>query len=158
VSIGTLTIMRKEIKYGILIGRIDNEYYFLDYLFFETKKFKGATGSVMSPMDEDEYNERVESYFDPENMREFWKGAIEDGQTEDGLDDWIEFVRNTDGEEGVIDRSHSSSYGEELKEKLGEEKAFEIECVGGGRCFKEDMQWDEIYDKELWEKIKEYEK
>lgn len=140
---------RKQRDYKKLIGRIGNEYYFLDYIFYNGKDFKGATGSIMSPLTEEEYLERVDNYFDYDNMREFWQQAVEAKRTDLGLDDWIEMVKDTDGENGVIDDSHENTYGEALKEKLGEEKAFRIECIGGGRCFDKNQKWDEIFDKKL---------
>lgn len=148
---------RTQQNYNKLIGRIENEYYFLDYIFYDGKDFKGATGSVMSPLTEDEYDERVDDYFSYENMREFWQQAVKAKRTDLGLDEWIEEVKNTDGENGVIDDSYSASYGEILKEKLGNEKAFMIECVGGGRCFDKKMKWDELFSKTLWEAIKKSE-
>ena len=158
MSIGTLTIMREKTKYNKLIGRIGNEYYFLDYLFFDNDGFKGATGTIMYPMTENEYDDRVKNYFDPENIKELWEQAVKSGKTTLGLNDWIELVKNTDGEENIIDRSYTESYGKILKKKLGEKKAFEVECIGGGRCFDENMQWDEMYNEKLWKKIQEYEK
>ena len=148
---------RQETKYNKLIGRIDKNYYFLDEIFKYDENFQGATGSVMNPLTEAEYNKRVENYFETEHMREFWSQAVEANKTDLGLDDWIELVKNTDREEGVIDRSYATTYGKQLKELLGEDKVFEVECSGGGRCFYKDMKWDELFNENLWQKIKQVE-
>ena len=144
----------KNKNYNKLIGRIGSKYYFLDYLF-KDGDFKGATGSVMHPMTKRQYNERVNSYFDPENMREFWMQAVKANSTELGLNDWIQKVKDIDGEEGVIDRS-DKNYKEVLQRMLGD-SAFEVECVGGGRCFDKKMKWDRLFSEILWEEIQEYE-
>ena len=145
----------EETKYNKLIGKIGDEYYFLDHTFNHADNFKGAVGSTMQPLTEEEYNERVDNYFDVDNIREFWQQAVEADKTDMGLDEWIEFVRNTDGEENVIDRSYPN-YGEQLKKLLGEE-VFEVECTGGGRCFEKKMKWDKLFDEKLWEEIKKFE-
>ena len=77
-----MTEEKRETKYNQLVGRIGDEYYFLDYTFHHGDDFKGATGSELSPLTEDEYNERVESYFDPENMRDSWRQAVSDSSTD----------------------------------------------------------------------------
>ena len=151
-----MTEEKRETKYNQLVGRIGDEYYFLDYTFHHGDDFKGATGSELSPLTEDEYNERVESYFDPENMRDSWRQAVSDSSTDLSLSDWIELVKDTDGEENVIDRSYADTYGEELKKRLGD-KAFEVECLGGGRCFEAGMKFDEVFNQKLVDIINQFE-
>ena len=146
---------KEETKYNKIVGRIGNDYYFLDYTFLHSDNFRGATGSKLSPLTEDEYNKRVEDYFNIDNMREYWQQAVEAKKTDLGLDDWIELVRDTDGEEYIIDRS-DEPYAEILREMLGHE-AFEVECVGGGRCFKKNMKFDEVYNKKLVKEINKFE-
>jgi hypothetical protein len=40
---------RSQTNYGKLVGRIGNEYYFLDYVF-KQDKHRGAVGSIMFPV------------------------------------------------------------------------------------------------------------
>ena len=148
---------RKEIIYNKLIGKINNEYYFLDYTFNQGKGFKGATGTVVEVLTEEKRDERVENYFDADNMKYLWEQAVNGDRTVLGLDDWIDLVRETDGESGVIEEA-TEEQKNALKELLGEEAVFMTNVRGGGRCFDENMKWDKLFNSELWEKIKAIEK
>lgn len=68
-------------------------------------------------------------------------------------------VLNVDGDEVVFDFSDCDLWNilREAISKLTEEDYPVFECTGGGRSFSSDMMWDEIYNQELWEKIKEIE-
>ena len=61
--------------------------------------------------------------------------------------------------ETVYDFS-GSEFWEDLRKavpELTEEEYPIFTCIGGGRSFSVDMEWDVLYDEELWEKIKEAE-
>ena len=148
---------RKEVFYNKLIGKIENEYYFLDRTFDEGKNYKGAVGTIVEVLTEEEYNERVEDYFEPENMKEFWQQAVERDKTELSLEGWISLVIENDGEEIAIEEG-TEEQTDTLKELLGEDKVFKTDIRSGGRCFYKDMKWDKLYNKELWEVIKTIEK
>jgi len=64
-------------------------------------------------------------------------------------------VLGIDGDEVIFDFSYSG-LGEQLLDKIDpKHKEYElVECIGGGRCFDNDMAWDELYEPELWEAIK----
>lgn len=49
--------------------------------------------------------------------------------------------------------------GVELANFLSNEETTYIfsDCIGGERCFDVNMKWDEIYNPELWEIIKQFE-
>ena len=143
----------KETEYGELIGRIGDEYYYLDGVFEYTDSFKGATGSVMRPVTPEEAEQRREDWDDGDEM---WKQAVEAGNTTLGADEWHEMVMDVDGDEVIFDFSYCDTYGEDLLERLGEEYEL-VECRGGGRCFDYDMKWDELFNTKLWEMIRQYE-
>ena len=146
---------RTQTTYQKLIGRIDNEYYFLDYVF-ETDAYKGAVASVLSPVSFEEMEYRREN-FDEDG--ELWKDAVANDRTELGHKEWAAHVLRLDGDDAVIDLSYFSTYGEELLQRLDpEHEVYEYtEGVGGGRSFRPDMKWDELYEPELWQIIQQYE-
>ena len=145
--------MKNQTDYGKLIGRKGNEYYFLDYTF-EDRDFKGAVGSVMVPVTKEEAEERRDDW---DSDGEMWRMAVEAEMTTMGMDEWHEFVLAMDGENHMFDESYCSTYGEELLAFLDSEENELVECVGGGRCFYADREFDEIYEPDLWELIKKYE-
>lgn len=150
---------REQNNHHKLVGRIGNDYYFLDYTFADGD-FKGATGTVLTPISKSEYEDRT----DPESetcqdwFREIWKMAVEDDKTEEGLTEWVENVINIDGDEAVFDFSGYNLWDQLREIGLSEDDYPVFECIGCGRCFDVDMEFDEIYDKELWEEIKQYER
>ena len=152
---------RKQTIYNKLVGRIGNEYYFCDYIFRHDRDFKGATATILRPVLEDEYNERM----DPINkdtqdyFGELWRDAVANERTELSLEEWAEWVLNTDGPDAVFDLDDECLW-DALREAVPEftEEDYPVfECISGGRCFSPDMEWDEIYDNKLWQKIKKVE-
>lgn len=145
-----MTKTREQKNYGELIGRIDDEYYFLDYTF-DHGDFKGATGTVLRPIPKDEWEQRCEPENLEEENRESWQYAVSEGNTDLGLTEWMEY---NDISEPYIDDS-GWKYNEELRSKAGlSEEAYPmIECTGGGRCFDtkgaRDQEFDEVYNAEL---------
>lgn len=147
--------MRKQINYDTLIGRQGYDYIFLDYVFNHGDGFKGATGTRMELVSKDEYDNAME---DTDRWEERWRDAVAAKQTEQGLEDWVEELSTKEKEEWLWD----NSYGDELRDQIRalgytEEEYPIIACTGGGRCFSVADTWDELYEPELWELIKEYE-
>lgn len=148
-----------HIDYNKLIGVIDAEYYFLKYVFDGGHGLKGATGSILRPVTNDEAEERRENY-DDDNER--WKQAVADDYTTLGAYDYKE--QNPAEDEDIFDlcdRELADNLMAILTEEYQSEKRnFDIELiesVGGGSCFKVDMRWDKLYNRNLWELIKQYE-
>jgi len=141
-----------------LVGRIDNAYYFCDTIFDYKDGLKGATATVLCPVSRENYEQRIDpSDFDTLScFADCWRGAVQAGTTTKGLEAWVEEVLYIDGDKAVFDFS-GFDYWDDLRNavpKLTEKDYPVFECVGGGRSFSPDMQWDEIYNKELWERIK----
>ena len=143
----------KRTEYNELIGRIDDEYYFLKDVFTHSKDFKGATGSVLRPVTKSEAEDRRERWDDD---NELWKIAVQSGNTDLGADDWHAMVINADGDDVVFDLS-DRDLADKLMAKLDDDDIEIIECRDGGRCFDINMKWDEIYRPDLWKIIKQYE-
>jgi hypothetical protein len=141
-----------------LVGRIGDSYYFCDTMFDHEDNFRGATATVLCPVSRENYEDRTNSdNFDVQDwFKEIWQEAVGSGNTLEGLEDFTAATLQNYGDEAVFDFS-GYDYWELLREavaKLTEENYPVFECVGGGRSFSPDMEWDEIYDKELWQQIK----
>lgn len=157
-------VKREQTEYNKLVGRIGNEFYFCDYIFIDTlfnKPFKGATGTVLTPVTNEEY----EATHDPcnretlERVKEIWQMVVTEGKTKDSLIEFTKDIINNDGDDFFFDLSGYDLH-EQIRDaetKFNENDYPIFTCVGGGRCFDPDMKFDKIYDKKLWEKIKKIE-
>lgn len=150
---------RKETKIEKLVGRIGNDYYFCDDLFEYTDSFKGATGSVMTPVSKEDYDERTSDESLRDSYKYIWVETVKAGNTEESFTDWLEDVKDNDGDEAFFDLGEYQ-YAEALRKlipELTEEDYPVIENTGAGRIFDTDLKFDEIYDQELLTKILEQE-
>lgn len=148
-----------HIDYNKLIGKIGYEYYYLRYVF-DDDGMRGATGSILRAVTMDEAQERRDNW-DEDN--ELWKQAVSNDETTLGADDWHD---QSDGylDECVFDLPNEI-LSDDLMDILANEyqavkRNFDIELIestGGGRCFKPNMQWDKLYNNNLWALIKQYE-
>ena len=144
-----------------LVGRIDNAYYICDTLFEHGDGFRGATATVLCPVSQVDYESRTdpESFDVMDYFKESWQSAVQSGNTIEGLEDFTAQLLNNYGDEAVFDLS-GYDYWDTIRvivSELTEEDYPVFECIGGGRSFSPDMKWDEIYDEELWQQIKEIE-
>lgn len=151
--------MEKEERknFNELIGRIGDRYYFLDSLFKHSDSFKGATAHIVEMVSKSEYEDRK----DPTNLEDeykyMWKDAVANDQTEESLSEWVRDL--ADDDEFIFDTSFYEC-AEKLRElfpKFNYEDYPIHEGTGCGRSFSVDMEWDELYNEELWEEIKKYE-
>lgn len=150
--------MKKQENIKKLVGRIGEAYYFCDYIFEDGKNFKGATGSILRPINLEEYEGRTSIENKRDYAKEAWQQAVAEHQTEDSLDDWMEYNDYPD-EEFIFDLSYPE-YAEELRRifEYSDEDYPVIECTGGGRCFDKNQKFDEVYDQKLLDRILEVEK
>jgi len=148
-------------KIGKLVGRIDDSYYICDTLFGHAIGFTGTIATVLCPVAREDYENRTNPH-NPDTIDYFkdcWRMAVQTETITDSLEAYVEMVLDVDGDEAVFDFS-GYDYWELLREavpELTEDDYPVFECIGGGRSFCPDMEWDEIYDKELWEQIKRIE-
>lgn len=153
--------MRTQTNIKQLVGRIGSEYYICDYLFEDGQNFKGATATVLRSVSQVEYEERT----DPEGeyvldwFDDLWRESVAAGNTTKSLKDFIEEALAVNGDEAVFDFSGYNYWDliREAESELTEENYPVFECVAGGRSFYSDMKFDKIYNKKLWEQIKEIE-
>ena len=161
----------KRDKYNKLIGRRDNEFYFLDDIFHYEDGFKGATGSVVVPVNKTYYDYAtsydgiLERYMDAMGEDE-WLDTLgyqrEDFEDEDEMISAIEDGIWQTYLNGGLEPFEEVSY--DLEEQMRNLPEFSdsdefplFEIIGGGRVFDKDRTFDEIYDQELYNKIREVE-
>ncbi len=148
---------RETIQVNKLVGRIDEEYYFLEYTFDEGNAFRGAVGYSLRPVSFAEAEERRLSWDDD---GEDWRMAVAAEETTLGMDDWHEWVKAIEDDELLFDFSYTSqAEAEQLLAKLqADDPDVELlECVGGGRCFSHKQTWDEVFDREALDLALSYE-
>ena len=143
-----------------IVGIKDGEVYVLEDVFKG-----GATGYTMRPLTKD----YVEEMKDPEYIRDLWKQAVQAGQTDLGLEEWADEVNEEAEMEGRLFATDDDSYRDEfedLVEELPQEQKEKVqkltdltwEASGCGRCFKKDMKFDVVFNKELLDLINKHEK
>jgi len=151
---------REEIKINKLVGTKDNEFYFMNYVF-KDGQFQGVTGAILVPISQEEYKERTTNPGLAEWLKEAWKYRFENDQTTLGLEEWAEEVYSIDGDDAVFDLSYSNTdFWQQIREvepDLTEEDFPLFECIGGGRCFSKNMEFEKVYNPELIELINKYE-
>lgn len=146
-----------------IVGIKDDEVYVLQTVF-DNNGFKGATGYSMRPLTRDD----IEYYRSAEYLRDFWKQAVQNDQTEEGLDEWVEDTNDeVDMEERLFATDDDSFRDEflELVDALPEKQKKQVmaltDCtfqVGGcGRHFTKGMQFDVVFNMKLVYLINKYE-
>lgn len=153
---------KNETQIRKLVGRIGDvttgEYYICDYIFNDSPDFHGATATILTPVSSD----RKDDMTNPDNadcqdrFRECWQEAVKAGTTEEGLIDWLEQVLNSAGDEAAFDLG-GSDYWDDIRKaepELTEDNYPIFECVGGGRSFHKNMQFDKVYNAVLLQQIK----
>lgn len=150
--------MRNQVSYEKAVGIIDGQVYVVNYTFEDElhgEPFKGVTGAVLVPLSQEYVDERNSMDELVEHYREVWKSEVRSDCTELGLEQWIEeSVNHYDYD---LFPGHDNSYvhlidtDEEVLKHFPDAVGFE--CIGGGRCFKKDMQWDVVFDQHLVDEI-----
>lgn len=143
------------------VGIKDNTLYILNSVFKHSEDFKGATGSMLSPITQ-EYIDSMNSLdYAKDNYDYLWRESVASNITEKSLDEYIEDLIaetrcNTDSEYVGHDTSDIHLVPEDIKEKYFPEAAT-FKCIGGGRCFDHDMEFDIVLDQGLLDLINKYE-
>ena len=134
--------------YNKVIAYNEDEIYLLDYTFNYTDGFKGAVGTIVRPVTEGEYNERLSREGLAEMAECIWRAdAGSTFGTELGLEEWID--------ENLEELRESAIELQDLEvlEAAGLHY-FAAEIIGAGRVFHEG--WDEgltVVDRDLLEVI-----
>ena len=134
--------------YNKVVAYNEDEIYLLDYIFEYMDGFKGAVGTIVRPVPEGEYNERLSREGLAETAECIWRAdAGSTFGTELGLEEWI----NENLEELREDAIELQDL--EVLEAAGLHY-FAAEIIGAGRIFHEG--WDEgltVVDRDLLEVI-----
>lgn len=151
---------KQQTDYNKLVGRIGEEYYFLDYTFEHSPDFRGATGSSIRAVSLAEYEERTSETGLIEYLGELWADAVASGNTELGKDEWCKYVYECDGDEAIFDMSYYNLWDQvrDAEPALTVEAYPIFEAQSGGRCFSKGMKFDKVYAPELLKVIDSFEK
>lgn len=158
-------------NYDTLVGRIGDEFYFLDSIFIHNDGFKGATGTNVMPVSK--------SYYEYATSED---GILERYMDAMGEDEWISTLglnrEDFEDEDDLIKEIEDGIYqlysvgqlnpfeevGSDMEEQMRALPQFSsseeypvFEIIGGGRIFGKETKFDEIYNQELFDKIKEIE-
>ena len=148
---------RKQVSYNKVVGVKDNEIYLVNYTFEDTlydKPFKGVTGSVLVPLSQDEIDARGDLDQVIDSYGYLWVEAVNSGSTTLSQEDYMQDL--IDQEDGYflghdLSDVHYIEDNPKIKELFPE--AVTYECVGGGRCFKKNMEFDIVFDQHLLDEI-----
>jgi len=148
----TQTQTQTQTHYNKLFGSIRDEYYFCNDIF-DDGEVKSVTGTVLIPIDRDWYTHMTEGDGLLEQLEESWRIAVENGDTQDSLEDWARDVYNDEGDEAVFDLSAHDLW-DQLREIGLDEETYPVFAFNGwGKCFSPDMEFDDVYDPELLKTI-----
>jgi hypothetical protein len=120
--------MNNEKKIKILAGITnDNELYFLNITTErDDKPYFSMSDDTHTPITVEDAKQRQEDSLDSSEMEYFWREAVQAERTTDSLKDWIEQVRNEQGETDAVDNSIFNI----TVEVDGEEYIFESQSCG----------------------------
>ena len=168
---GMETSGNKRIKFDKLVGRVGDDYYFLDDIFEYKDGFKGATGTIVNPVNNSYYEYAtsedgiLERYMDAMGAEEWMQTLNLDEEDFDNEDDKIKAIENGIYElhrMGYLNPFEEFDY--KMEEQMRELPQFSdsneyplFEVIGGGRIFGADVKFDEIFDNELYKKVKQVE-
>lgn len=146
------TIEKARTNYYICVGIKDGELYMLDSIFEYPDGFKGATGTRFTPVTQEE----IDQYNNPDHLRDneydyFWKESVQAGKTKLGLDEWLQLVIDEAQDYGLAYPGHDNSYVDKLTPDDYKHfpNAVTFNCIGGGRCFDKNMEFDIVLRPDL---------
>lgn len=161
--------MRESTKYNKIIGIANGLVYVLEETFkYSDDGLKGCCGYAMSTISQDYIDERNDVCWLCDNCDDIWREAVRAGQTTMGLEDFMDdWVRNCCELFPTDDSSYRSDFEQVLEDARPEVAKKVIEYFGadsedfgawnnecGGRTFHKDMEWDELFEPELWKMIR----
>lgn len=160
---------RIEIKVNKVIGMLDGEPIALEYLFWDSESFHGATGTGWEVVDEDEADNRWQDLEDGGTWDEksMWKEAVQADRTEESYSEWLEDVvdeMRQDCDYPYQDKSSIWIIDDEAEKKIKKHLGFSEDtqlyygCNQGGRCFENDMEFDVEFEPELIRAIRIFER
>lgn len=157
---------RKQTTYNKPVGIRNGVLYLVNYTFEDTmhdKPFVGVTGSNLVPYTQAEAEQRSEpeTFADLYEMEFHWREAVKEERTTESYADWLDSVIQEQRAEGkdfpMCDDSDTQYINvEEMKKYFGKD-IIGFECVGGGRCFHGDDEFDVVLDQHLLNEIRRLE-
>lgn len=155
---------KNQKNYNTPVGIKDGNLYLVNYTFEDEmhgEPFKGVTGAVLAPLSQEYIDEKNDPEEIKEYYREFWVESVRNGDTELGLEEYVSNIHESYGD-GAFP-GHDTSYTSHIDidselVKTHFPDAVDFECIGGGRCFEKDMDFDVVLDEFLVSEINRLEK
>lgn len=167
---------RQGTKYNQIVGIKDGLVYVLEESFqYDEKGMQGCVGYSMHTL----LQEDIDRENDMDNLKDeydyLWREAVAQGVTELGLEEYLEkLIRDADrsglyflGDDDsfryrfnrIVDELPEDQK-ETLKRYFGEKDVDFVDwtCIGCGRCFDPNEEWDEVFNPGLLEVINEFER
>jgi hypothetical protein len=144
--------------YNTLIGKTEHgDYIFLETLFRHADNFNGATGWTLTPISADQHEDLTSIDALKDRFREIWQHQAHNGQTEQSLAEFAQWVYDIDGDESIFDFSYYEHW-EQLREHgLTEDEYPVFDCHSCGRVFGDSLVLVEVYNAELLKLIEDAE-
>jgi hypothetical protein len=152
--------MKNQTDFNVLLGKTkDGTYYSLDYTFVYEDGMSGAVGSAFCPVEKDEIKRRNAEARNSKDRfgneyYEYWQRNV---KTQRGMK-WTTWISQAIQEADAGCIGLDGSYPEMRAQVAAKANSFTAECVGGGRCWNADMQFEEIYDLKAFRAAMEIEK
>ena len=159
---------RIEIRVNKVVGMIEDEPVGLDYLFWGSESFHGATGTGWEVVNEDEADNRWKDIESGESFDEklMWKEAVRADRTEKSYEEWLDDVideMKMECDYPYQDKSGLFMIDDEIEKKIKEHLGYSEDtqlyygCNRGGRCFENDTEFDVEFEPELIRAIRIFE-
>jgi hypothetical protein len=161
------------------VGRNGSEFYFVSSIFEHGDGLKGCTGFIVRPVSPEEYDwasdreniaERLEDVYECCYTREgrWYRSDNANGERRKGSDgrfvsrresDFEDFVDDAILSDGVDHIMFDTSYGCESWRffEAIDEKFESTDCIGCGRIFDKDSDYEELFDHAAWMGVRAWE-
>ena len=116
--------MLKEKEVKICLGLNEENQIVFSNLRFSKDHYAITHDTLGELITEEEGKQRARESLEE---GEFWRQAVEDKQTTDSLEDWVEQVLNIDGWESTLDASYFGEYQDEIYYSLWDSCGASIE-------------------------------
>ena len=127
---------RAEKTYNLVLGtQEDGTVIVLDYLFHYGDGFKGAVGSHLSPVAQEQIDQALTLDEKTEWYEEIWRSdAGSSNGTEKSLKEWVDGISDDEYIDGRFEEYHTISAAD-VAAAVGQEVPARYELIGLGRTF-----------------------
>ena len=141
------TITPTNKTYMRLVGKSDDNFYLLREIRTPANGKQVITASVLHPITEDDMCHARDNY----DYKSAWQEAVSNDETEDGLSRWSEYY---DIEMDQLFELATHAHAKLVYDHIDVDDCEGIQEMDYGMCFSPNMEWQELYEPNLWAFIK----